>query len=130
MKFSENWLRSLVDLSADTATLERRFNMIGHEVESLQRIGASLDGVVVAEIVSCEKHPQADKLQVCNVSVGKEQLQIVCGAPNARAGLKVPLATVGAKLPNGAEIKKTALRGVESNGMLCSAKELGLDADT
>jgi len=129
MKFSENWLRSLVDLSVDTATLERRFNMIGHEVESLERLGASLDGVVVAEIVSCEKHPQADKLQVCKVSIGDEQLQIVCGAPNARAGLKAPLATIGAKLPNGTEIKKAALRGVESNGMLCSAKELGLDAD-
>ena len=103
--------------------------MIGHEVESVERLGASLDGVVVAEIVACEKHPQADKLQVCKVSIGKEQVQIVCGAPNARAGLKAPLATVGAKLPNGIEIKKAALRGVESNGMLCSAKELGLDAD-
>ncbi|HEX4480203.1 MAG TPA: phenylalanine--tRNA ligase subunit beta [Rudaea sp.] len=129
MKFSENWLRSLVDLSADTATLERRFNMIGHEVESLERLGASLDGVVVAEIVACEKHPQADKLQVCTVSVGNAQLQIVCGAPNARAGLKAPLAIIGAILPNGIEIKKAALRGVESNGMLCSAKELGIDAD-
>ena len=129
MKFSENWLRSLVDLSADTATLEHRLNMIGHEVESLQRLGASLDGVVVAEIVACEKHPQADKLQVCKVSVGSEQLQIVCGAPNARVGLKAPLATIGATLPNGIAIKKAALRGVESNGMLCSAKELGLDAD-
>ena len=129
MKFSENWLRSLVDLSADTAALEHRLNMIGHEVEGLERLGASLDGVVVAEIVSCEKHPQADKLQVCKVSTGKEQLQIVCGAPNARAGLKAPLATIGATLPNGIAIKKAALRGVESNGMLCSAKELGLDAD-
>jgi phenylalanyl-tRNA synthetase beta chain len=129
MKFSENWLRSLVDLSADTAELENRFNMIGHEVESVERLGTSLDGVVVAEIVACEKHPQADKLQVCNVSIGSEQLQIVCGAPNARVGLKAPLATIGAKLPNGTQIKKAALRGVESNGMLCSAKELGLDAD-
>ena len=129
MKFSENWLRSLVDLPADTATLEHRFNMIGHEVESVEHLGASLNGVVVAEIVACEKHPQADKLQVCKVSIGSEQLQIVCGAPNARAGLKAPLATVGTKLPNGIEIKKAALRGVESNGMLCSAKELRLDAD-
>jgi len=129
MKFSENWLRSVVELSVDTATLERRFNMIGHEVESVERLGASLDGVVVAEIVACEKHPQADKLQVCKVSIGREQLQIVCGAPNARAGLKAPLATIGATLPNGIAIKKAALRGVESNGMLCSAKELGLDAD-
>ncbi len=129
MKFSENWLRSFVDLSVDTATLEHRLNMIGHEVESIERLGASLDGVVVGEIVSCEKHPQADKLQVCKVSIGSEQLQIVCGAPNARAGLKAPLATIGATLPNGIAIKKAALRGVESNGMLCSEKELGLDAD-
>src|ERR1700755_3660907 len=98
MKFSENWLRSLVDLSADTATLERRFNMIGHEVESLEKLGVSLDGVLVAEIVSCEKHPQADKLQVCKVSIGNEQLQIVCGAPNARAGLKAPLGASGAEV--------------------------------
>jgi phenylalanyl-tRNA synthetase beta chain len=129
MKFSENWLRSLVDLSVDSATLERRFNMIGHEVESLERLGVSLDHVVVGEIFACEKHPQADRLNVCQVSVGTEKLQIVCGAPNARVGLKAPLAMVGAKLPNGIEIKKAALRGVESNGMLCSAKELGFDAD-
>ncbi|MEP6483664.1 MAG: phenylalanine--tRNA ligase subunit beta [Rudaea sp.] len=129
MKFSENWLRSLVDLPTDTATLERRFNMIGHEVESIERLGTSLDHVVVGEIVACEKHPQADRLNVCQVSIGNEKLQIVCGAPNARVGLKAPLAMVGAKLPNGIEIKKAALRGVESNGMLCSAKELLLDAD-
>ncbi len=129
MKFSENWLRSLVDLSVDSATLERRFNMIGHEVESLERLGVSLNRVVVGQIVACEKHPQADRLNVCQVSVGTEKLQIVCGAPNARVGLKAPLAMVGAKLPSGIEIKKAALRGVESNGMLCSAKELGFDAD-
>jgi phenylalanyl-tRNA synthetase beta chain len=130
MKISENWLRELVPLTAERAALEHRFNMTGHEVEGTQRLGENLAGVVVGEIVACEKHPQADRLNVCKVAAGLgEPLQIVCGAPNARVGLKAPLATVGAKLPNGIEIKKAALRGVESSGMLCSAKELGLDAD-
>ena len=130
MKFSENWLRELVDPAADHAELCRRLTMAGLEVEADEAIGAGLDGVVVGEIVGCEQHPNADKLRVCQVSVGtSEPLQIVCGAPNARLGLKAPLAMIGAKLPNGVEIKKAALRGVESNGMLCSAKELGLDAD-
>ena len=130
MKISENWLRELVPLTAERAALEHRFNMIGHEVEGTQRLGENLAGVVVGEIVACEKHPQADRLNVCKVAAGSgESLQIVCGAPNARVGLKAPLATVGTKLPNGVEIKKAALRGVESSGMLCSAKELSLDAD-
>jgi len=130
MKFSENWLRDLVNPAADHAELCRRLTMAGLEVEADEPLGANLDGVVVGEIVGCEQHPNADKLRVCQVSVGMgTPLQIVCGAPNARVGLKAPLATIGAKLPNGMEIKKAALRGVESNGMLCSAKELGLDAD-
>ena len=104
--------------------------MAGLEVEAVEPLGAGLDGVIVAEIVGCEQHPNADKLRVCQVATGNgEPLQIVCGAPNARIGLKAPLATIGAKLPNGIQIKKAALRGVESNGMLCSAKELGVDAD-
>ena len=130
MKFSENWLREIVNPVADHAELCRRLTMAGLEVEAEEALGAGLDGVVVGEIVGCGQHPNADKLRVCQVSVGKgEPLQIVCGAPNARVGLKAPLAMIGAKLPNGIEIKKAALRGVESNGMLCSAKELGLDAD-
>jgi phenylalanyl-tRNA synthetase beta chain len=130
MKFSENWLRSLVNPKVDHAELCRRLTMAGLEVEAVEPIGVGIDGVVVAEIVGCEQHPNADKLRVCQVSIGRDApLQIVCGAPNARIGLKAPLATIGAKLPNGMEIKKAALRGVESNGMLCSAKELGIDAD-
>ena len=129
MKFSENWLRSVVDIAADRDTLVHRLTMAGLEVEGVEPIGAALDGVVVGEIVGCEKHPNADKLRVCQVSAGDATLQIVCGAPNARVGLKAPLARVGAKLPNGVEIRQAALRGVESNGMLCSAKELGVDAD-
>ncbi|RMH94514.1 phenylalanine--tRNA ligase subunit beta [Lysobacter pythonis] len=129
MKFSENWLREHVATDIDTAALERRLTMIGLEVESIEALGVALDKVLVAEIVSAAKHPEADRLQVCEVEAGAHgRLQIVCGAPNARAGLKVPLAMVGAKL--GEMVIKTAkLRGVESSGMLCSAKELGLDND-
>jgi len=130
MKFPESWLRELVNPPVDRDELCRRLTMAGLEVEAVEPLGEGLDGVVVGEIVGCEPHPNADKLRVCQVSTGKgAPLQIVCGAPNARIGLKAPLATIGAKLPNGMEIKKAALRGVESNGMLCSAKELNLDAD-
>lgn len=130
MKFSENWLRELVEIKADRNTLAHALTMAGLEVEELTPLGDDLAGVVVAEIIAAEKHPEADRLQVCKVDAGQgEPLQIVCGAPNARVGIKVPLATVGAKLPNGIAIKAARLRGVESFGMLCSAKELGVDAD-
>jgi phenylalanyl-tRNA synthetase beta chain len=130
MKFSENWLRSLVNPAADRSELCHRLTMAGLEVEGVETIGEGLAGVLVGEIVACEKHPNADKLRVCSVSIGTtENLQIVCGAPNARLGLKAPVATIGANLPNGIAIKQAALRGVDSFGMLCSAKELGLDAD-
>ena len=130
MKFSENWLRELVEIKADRATLSHALTMAGLEVEELTVLGEGLAGVVVAEIVSAEKHPEADRLQVCKVNAGQgETLQIVCGAPNARVGIKVPLAMMGASLPGGMSIKAAKLRGVESFGMLCSAKELGIDAD-
>jgi phenylalanyl-tRNA synthetase beta chain len=129
MKFSENWLRSLVGIRADSATLARRLTMSGLEVAEVASIGGPLEGVIVARIVACEPHPDADKLRVCRVDTGNGEVQIVCGAPNARAGLVAPLATIGAMLPNGITIKAAKLRGVESQGMLCSAKELGIDAD-
>jgi len=130
MKFSENWLRELVTVDADRAALVHALTMAGLEVEEVTPLGDHLDGVVVAEIVEAVKHPEADRLQVCTVSTGQgESLQIVCGAPNARVGIRVPLATVGATLPGGIQIKAAKLRGVESAGMLCSAKELGIDAD-
>ena len=129
MKFSENWLRSFIDPPADRDELVRRLTMAGLEVEAVEALGAGLDGVLVGEIESAEPHPNADKLRVCRVRTGGETLTIVCGAPNARAGLKAPLAMVGAKLPGGIEIRRAALRGVESNGMLCSGRELGLGAD-
>ncbi len=130
MKFSENWLRELVEIKADRAELAHALTMAGLEVEELTPLGDGLAGVVVAEIVAAGKHPEADRLQVCKVDAGQgEPLQIVCGAPNARVGIKVPLAMVGARLPGGVAIKAAKLRGVESFGMLCSAKELGIDAD-
>ncbi len=130
MKFNESWLRDTVAIDATHEALIERLSAIGLEVENVEAIGGPLDGVVVAKIVSCAKHPEADRLQVCSVDVGKgEPLQIVCGAPNARPGLLAPLATVGAVLPDGLTIKPAKLRGVESFGMLCSAKELGIDPD-
>ena len=130
MKFSENWLRSHVPTTATREELIATLTAIGLEVEDVTVLGQSLDGVVVAQILSAEKHPEADRLQVCQVDVGNGTVvQIVCGAPNARAGLKAPLAMVGADLPGGLAIKAAKLRGVESSGMLCSAKELGVDAD-
>src|SRR5450432_306090 len=101
MKFSEKWLREFVDPPVDRAALCQRLTMGGLEVENVETIGAGLDGVVVAEIVGCDAHPNADKLRVCQVSIGSgEPMQIVCGAPNARVGLKAPLAMIGARLPN------------------------------
>lgn len=129
MKFSENWLRSHVPTNASRDELAATLTAIGLEVEGVDVLGASLAGVVVARIVECTKHPEADKLQVCRVDAGNgTMLQIVCGAPNARPGLIAPLATIGAKVGE-ITIKAAKLRGVDSNGMLCSAKELGLDAD-
>lgn len=129
MKFSENWLRQHVNTSASREQLAATLTAIGLEVEELTVLGAKLDGVVVAKIVSADKHPEADKLQICQVDAGLEApLQIVCGAPNARAGLIAPLATIGTQIGE-ITIKAAKLRGVPSNGMLCSAKELGIDAD-
>ena len=129
MKISLQWLREWADVPWAPAQLGARLTMAGFELESLGVAAPPFSGVVVAEIVEAQRHPQADKLQVCKVAAGGELLQIVCGAANARAGLKTALARVGAKLPGGLDIKAAKLRGVESFGMLCSAKELGL-ADT
>src|ERR1051325_7385184 len=127
MKFSENWLRHHVPTNASRDELAATLTAIGLEVEDVAALGESLDGVIVARIVSAQKHPEADRLQVCEVDTGNGVVQIVCGAPNARAGLVAPLAMVGAQLPGGIAIKAAKLRGVESFGMLCSAKELGFD---
>ncbi len=129
MKFPESWLRQHVKTTATRDELAATLTAIGLEVEEMTVLGDALDGVVVARIVECAKHPEADKLQVCQVDAGNgSMLQIVCGAPNARPGLLAPLATIGTQVGD-LTIKAAKLRGVESNGMLCSAKELGLDTD-
>ena len=129
MILSENWLREWVNPDLDAEALAHTLTMAGLEVDAVTPLADGLSGVVVAEIVSAEPHPDADKLRVCSVNTGSETVQIVCGAPNAAAGLKAPLAQPGAKLPGGIKIKKAKLRGVESQGMLCSGAELNLSED-
>lgn len=127
MKFSESWLREWVNPDLDTHTLAHRLTMAGHEVDSIEPHGAGLEGVVVGEVIKAGKHPNADRLSVCQVSIGgAENIEVVCGAPNVVAGMKSPFAPAGTKLPNGIKLKKSKIRGVVSNGMLCSAIELGL----
>jgi phenylalanyl-tRNA synthetase beta chain len=130
MRISLAWLRDLVDFPWKGAELGSRLTMAGFELEAIDAAAPPFSDVVVAEIVEAGKHPQAEKLQVCKVRAGNELLQIVCGAANARAGLKTALATVGAELPGdkgtSKKIGAAKLRGVDSAGMLCSAKELGL----
>jgi phenylalanyl-tRNA synthetase beta chain len=128
MKFSLNWLQEFFDEKLEISSLVEQLTMAGLEVDEVISFTESLKNIVVGHITSIEKHPDADKLNVCQVNVGAETLQIVCGAPNARIGIKVPCALVGAKLP-GFEIKKAKLRGVDSFGMLCSAKELGIQEE-
>ena len=127
MKFSENWLREWVAPALSTEQLVEQLTMAGLEVDAVAPVAASFSGVVVAEIVSTEPHPDADKLQICQVNTDQDLVQVVCGAPNARPGLKVPFATIGAVLPGDFKIKKAKLRGIESFGMLTGASELGLE---
>lgn len=126
MKFSEQWLREWVNPSIDTDALLHQITMAGLEVDGLEEVSGEFTGVIVAEILSAEQHPDADKLRVCKVSDGTNTFDVVCGAPNARAGIRIPFATVGAVLPGNFKIKKAKLRGVESFGMLCAEAELGL----
>lgn len=128
MKFSENWLREFVNPDLSTQALVDQLTMAGLEVDGFDPVAAEFNKVVVGEILETSPHPDADKLVVCRVSSGAEEHQVVCGAPNARAGIKVPFALVGAKFPD-LKIKKAKLRGVESHGMLCSERELGLSED-
>ena len=129
MKFSEQWLRTWVNPQVSREELVARLSMVGLEVDAVVPVAGEFSGVVVGEVVSAEQHPDADKLRVCQVSNGREVLQVVCGAPNVRAGLKVPFAMIGAQLPGDFKIKKAKLRGVESNGMLCSETELQIGTD-
>ncbi|WP_080874188.1 phenylalanine--tRNA ligase subunit beta [Oceanobacillus timonensis] len=128
MLVSYNWLRNYVNLDQVTPEeLAEKITRSGIEVEGVEYLAPALEKIVVGYVTSCEKHPDADKLNLCQVDVGEESLQIVCGAPNIAAGQKVAVAKPGAKLPGGMKIKKAKLRGVESNGMICSLQELGLE---
>ena len=127
MKIAESWLREWVNPDLDTAALGHQLTMLGHEVDAIDHEGEGLADVVIAEVIAVEKHPDADKLSVCKVSDGNDELiDIVCGAPNVVKGMKTPLAKPGVHLPNGMKLRKVKIRGVVSNGMLCSAVELGL----
>jgi len=130
MRFSEQWLRTYVDPPLSTQELAEKLTMAGLEVEELEPAAPPFAGVVVGRIESIAPHPSADRLRVCSVDVGaNEPLQIVCGAPNAAAGMFVPCALEGTRLPGDLTISRQTVRGVESRGMLCSARELGLSDD-
>src|ERR1700738_1068955 len=130
MKFSVNWLREFVDLPDKIDKLADLLTLAGVEIEAIEERGAKIDKAIVAQITASSQHPNADRLTVCEVDDGSgTKRQIVCGATNYKVGDKVPLALPGAKLPNGMEIRQSKLRGVESEGMLCSAIELGLGSD-
>lgn len=130
MKFSEQWLREWVNPALDSEALGHQITMAGLEVDAIEPVAGGFTGVIVGEITEAVQHPDADKLRVCTVDAGAgNTLQIVCGAPNARKGLKTPLAIVGAVLPGDFAIKAAKLRGVESQGMLCAASELGLSEE-
>ncbi len=128
MNVPENWLRSFVDAKLATQTLAHLLTMSGLEVESCAPVAQPFSGVVVGEILAVERHPNADKLTVCTVGTGKDKLKVVCGAPNVRVGMRAPLALPGTHLGK-IDIKVSNLRGVDSHGMLCSARELGLSED-
>lgn len=126
MRVSLSWLKAFVEVSASPEVLAERLTMAGLEVEAVEPVAPPFSGVVVALVEAVEPHPNADRLRVCTVSTGQERLQVVCGAPNVRPGLKAPLALVGATLPGMGKLKEARIRGVLSRGMLCSARELGL----
>jgi phenylalanyl-tRNA synthetase beta chain len=130
MKFSVNWLREFIDLPQDPEEIAELLTRAGIETKKIERRGANIENVIVSQIIASARHPNADRLTVCEVDDGTgTKRQIVCGATNYKVGDKVPLAFPGTKLPNGTEIRKSKLRGVESEGMLCSPIELGLGED-
>ena len=128
MKVPLSWLKEFVNLDDFTAEeIAKELTLAGSEISSIEKVGGDINGVIIGKVLSVGKHPDADKLSVCEVDIGDETLSIVCGAPNVREGIFVPVALIGAKLPNGLTIKKASIRNVESNGMLCSRTELGYD---
>lgn len=135
MKVTLNWLRNYVDFNGTPEELTERLTLLGLEVEGVVRLTGQFDGVVVAQVLSRDKHPNADKLSVCRVADGQGERQIVCGAQNFKAGDKIPLILPGASLPLKAgdtqpfTIKVGKIRSVESHGMMCSHEELGIDPE-
>jgi phenylalanyl-tRNA synthetase beta chain len=130
MRTTLDWLRTHLDCDAPLAEIVGRLVMLGHDVESVQNRAAALEPFIVASVVSAERHPNADRLKVCVVETGHDQVQVVCGAPNARAGMKGVFAPAGTVIPRtGAVLKESIIRGVASRGMLCSTAELGLGDD-
>jgi len=129
MKVPLSWLKEYVDIDITPVELASRLTFSGTEVEGIRTIGGDFTGIVVGEVLSVEKHPNADRLTVCRVNDGKTEVSVVCGAPNVAVGLKVPFAGLGVTLPNGLKIKRAKMRGVESFGMLCAEDELGLSDD-
>ena len=130
MKVSLNWLKEFVDIDLGVDDLAHRLTMLGLEIEAVERPGAEISKVVIGKILEIKPHPDADKLVVCQTDVGQaDPLQIVCGAKNMKAGDIVPTAVIGATLPGGFEIGRRKMRGIESQGMMCSARELGMGED-
>ena len=129
MRLPISWLKEYVDFDDSPTRLAEKLTLSGTEVEGIETIGSSFDGIVVGEVLAVEKHPNADKLTLCTVNTGSGELKVVCGAPNAAPGIKVPFAPVGVTLPNGMKLKAARIRGVESLGMLCAEDELGLSED-
>ncbi|MCR4886332.1 MAG: phenylalanine--tRNA ligase subunit beta, partial [Clostridiales bacterium] len=130
MKVSMKWLKQYADIPVSAAEYEDRMVMTGTGVEGTEELGKDLENVVVGRVLTCRAHENSDHLHVCTVDVGEEApLQIVCGAPNVKEGILVPVAKIGARLPDGIVIKKGKLRGVESEGMLCSGPEIGVPVE-
>ena len=127
MKLSVNFVKDYVDIDVSVKELAEDMTNVGNEYDSAEAL-INATNLVIGEVLECDMHPDSDHLHVCKVNVGKEVLQIVCGAPNVRKGLKVIVALAGAELPGGVKIKKGNIRGVESNGMICSIAELGLES--
>lgn len=131
MKISFNWLKEYVDIDISPEELAEKITAAGIEIEQIVYLNNGISNVVVAKVLKAEKHPNADKLKLCEVTTDeKNKYQVVCGAPNVDAGQKIPFALIGATLPNNMKIKKAKLRGIESQGMICSARELGLNEET
>ena len=130
MKITYRWLQEFIALDVAPAVLAEQLTLTGLEVEAITPVAPPFTNVVVGEVLATARHPDAEKLSVCEVTTdGRDRLQIICGAANVRTGLKVAVATLGAELPGGVKIKRAKLRGLESQGMLCSARELGLGSE-